>query len=342
MSLAQQPYILQPVLPAVDSGEISCAQALGSEIYVGCTNGSLLRYTIHVGPDQQESYSLSSRQSLPNSKPIDELVLIPYLARVLILSDRQIHFYSIPSLDPIPNVKPIRNVNMFTVDQQHLLRPLPSSHDPHIRLQPVDFCVIKRISISLFSLSEERLQFHKDIPFQPGTRLARQTGHYLCIADAENYNVVDMQNSQMISLLPVSQAIDSVVPVKPFILVVSENEFLILSWTGTSTIGIFITGEGDPVRGTLTFPSHPLSICLDHPNVTALLANGSIEVHEIETQSIVQVIPPPPENEPEQGRRVGIVSSVGGYVVPSQEYGNKLRKMKVRLRRGPDPVDFDA
>ena len=81
---------------------------------------------------------------------------------------------------------------------------------------------------------------------------------------------------------------------------------------------------------------------MDRPNVTALLANGSIEVHEIETQSIVQVIPPPPENEPEQGRRVGIVSSVGGYVVPSQEYGNKLRKMKVRLRRGPDPVDFDA
>jgi len=73
--------------------------------------------------------------------------------------------------------------------------------------------------------------------------------------------VVDVQNSQMISLLPVSQAIDSVVPVKPFILVVSENEFLILSWTGASTIGIFITGEGDPVRGTLTFSSHPLSVC---------------------------------------------------------------------------------
>lgn len=81
-----------------------------------------------------------------------------------------------------------------------------------------------------------------------------------------------MQNSQMISLLPVSQAMDSAISVKPFILVVSENEFLLLSWTGTSTIGIFITGEGDPLRGTLTFPSHPLSVC-EWPTVPQLSSN---------------------------------------------------------------------
>lgn len=81
---------------------------------------------------------------------------------------------------------------------------------------------------------------------------------------------------------------------------------------------------------------------MDHPNVTALLGNGTIEVHDIETQSIVQVIPPPPENELEQGRRIGLVSSIGGYVVPSQEHGDKLRKMKVRLRRSPVRVDSNA
>jgi hypothetical protein len=39
---------------------------------------------------QQEAYSLLSRQSLPNAKPIDELVLIPYMSRVLILSGTRI------------------------------------------------------------------------------------------------------------------------------------------------------------------------------------------------------------------------------------------------------------
>jgi len=83
---------------------------LGSEVYVGCTNGELIRYALQPEPDstkvspvervptaschvalcpQQESYSLLSRQSLPNGKPIDELVLIPYMSRMLILSGKR-------------------------------------------------------------------------------------------------------------------------------------------------------------------------------------------------------------------------------------------------------------
>lgn len=65
----------------------------------------------------------------------------------------------------------------------------------------------------------------------------------------------------MFPVLPVSQAMDDPTLVKPFIVVVGENEFLLLSWTGASTLGVFITGEGDPVRGTLEWPSHPLSVC---------------------------------------------------------------------------------
>ncbi|KAG6332437.1 hypothetical protein ID866_6654, partial [Astraeus odoratus] len=312
----------------------------GSEVYVGCKNGVLLRYTLQAGPDQQESYSLSSRQTLSSGKPIDELVLVPYLSRILILSERQIHLYTIPSLDPIPNVKPIRNVEAFAVDHQHLLRPPPAPHDPPTRLQPVDFCVVKRSAIALFSLSEERLLFQREIPLQLRTRLARRTGHYLCVADSETYHVIDMHNDQMVPLLPVNQVMDSTVSVKPSISVVSENEFLLLSWTGGSTIGIFITGDGDPVRGTLTFPSHPLSICLDYPNVMALLEDGSIEIHSIETQLAVQVIPPSPEKDQRSlDRRVGIVASIGGYVVPSKEQSDKLRMTKVRLRRGPESAE---
>lgn len=65
----------------------------------------------------------------------------------------------------------------------------------------------------------------------------------------------------MFPVLPVNQATEDAATAKPFIVVVGGNEFLLLSWTGASTIGVFITGEGDPVRGTLEWPSHPLSVC---------------------------------------------------------------------------------
>jgi hypothetical protein len=106
--------------------------------------------------------------------------------------------------------------------------------------------------------------------------------------------------------------------VKPSITVIGPNEFLILSWTGTSTLGVFISADGDPVRGTLQWPSHPRSICqpissvleliadlfitgLDYPHVISLLPNNTIEIHSVESQDIVQVIgapAPPPTTSP--------------------------------------------
>ena len=73
--------------------------------------------------------------------------------------------------------------------------------------------------------------------------------------------MVDLAAASLFQLLPISQAPDPTVVVKPSITVISENEFLILSWTGASTLGVFITGDGDPVRGTLEWPSHPQAVC---------------------------------------------------------------------------------
>jgi vacuolar protein sorting-associated protein 3 len=169
----------------------------GSEIYVGCSNGELLRFALQADDpnkvclltvrlakarlmfSQLESYSLLSRQSMPNEKPIDEIVLVPSIARALILSgtsllccreaslnstdhpsflDHQVHFYTLPSLDPVPwnIIKPIRNVITIAVDHQHLQRP-PSLSDPSSAVAPIEFCIIKRSNIALYSLRDKLL-----------------------------------------------------------------------------------------------------------------------------------------------------------------------------------------
>jgi len=92
--------------------------------------------------------------------------------------------------------------------------------------------------------------------------VAKRVGKSLCIADKTIYHMVDLHAMSIFQLLPVSQAVDPVsFEVKPSITVISPNEFLILSWTGASTLGVFVTGEGDPVRGTLEWSSHPEAIC---------------------------------------------------------------------------------
>lgn len=72
--------------------------------------------------------------------------------------------------------------------------------------------------------------------------------------------MIDLSAASLFPMLPISQAPDASVAIKPSITVISEHEFLILSWTGASTIGVFITGDGDPVRGTLEWSSHPEAV----------------------------------------------------------------------------------
>ena len=72
--------------------------------------------------------------------------------------------------------------------------------------------------------------------------------------------MVDLEGASLFPIVPLSQASDAVA-VKPSITVIDDNEYLIISWTGASTMGLFITGDGDPVRGTLEWPRHPEAVC---------------------------------------------------------------------------------
>ena len=108
--------------------------------------------------------------------------------------------------------------------------------------------------------STKDLHLPQEIPLPKGATLARLSTKYLCIADHENYNIINLESTSLIVLMPLSQAADSA-PVKPLITVIGENEFLVLSWTGANTMGVFVTGAGDPVRGTLTWEMHPTALC---------------------------------------------------------------------------------
>ncbi|KAG6902189.1 hypothetical protein C0995_003285 [Termitomyces sp. Mi166 len=346
------PYQLQHLFSTVgdasEDAQIRCAQAFGSEIYVGCSNGELIRFALQAEDPNKVSPPILSRQTVPNEKSVDEIILVPCLGRAFILSDRVLYFYTLPSLDPVSLniVKPIRHVVTLAVDHRDLQRPPILPNTPSTALEPVNFCIIKRTGIAMYVM-RERMSFLKEIPLPQGANLARRLGHHLCIADKEFYSMVDLEAASLFPVVAISQAPDSDILINPSITVVGENEFLILSWTGTGTIGLFLTAEGDPVRGTLEWPSHPVAVCLDYPYITTLLPNGTIEIHSIETQAIVQVIgadnssdptTPTGQQDQQQRSRINLVSSCSGYLVPSVQRSEKMRSTQVRLLRAQEPM----
>lgn len=92
---------------------------------------------------------------------------------------------------------------------------------------------------------------------------AKRSGRHLCIAGRTNYSVLDLQTNTISDVLPISQVPpDSGGPrIKPIIAIIAENEFLILSWNGASTMGVFINGNGDAIRGILEWSGHPVAVC---------------------------------------------------------------------------------
>jgi len=163
----------------------------------------------------------------------------------------------------------------------------------------------------------------------------------LCIADREQYILVNLGAVTATPLLPISQVPPEpgTRPHRPMILAVTEEEFLILSWTGAGTMGVFINLNGDPVRGTLQWPSHPLSISMEYPYVTALLQDQTILVHNVESQEIAQEIPPDPlpvSNEASLAAILGaerraLAMSSNGFLVPSRGQPEKLGLRQVNL-----------
>ncbi|THH31063.1 hypothetical protein EUX98_g3126 [Antrodiella citrinella] len=174
------------------------------------------------------------------------------------------------------------------------------------------------------------------MPFPAGGLVAKRSGHFLCIADKELYHMVDLTGASTFPMVPISQAGDGKL-MKPSITVISETEFLILSWTGQATIGIFITVEGDPVRGTLEWPTYPESITLDYPFIIAVLPNQTVDIHNIETQSLIQsILAPsssPTSSPPITSDRKRVIWTAGGFLVPSSQGSSNLKMVPVPLIR---------
>ena len=80
-------------------------------------------------------------------------------------------------------------------------------------------------------------------------------------------------------------------------------------------------------------------IALEFPYVTALLPDQTIEVHNVESQELVQTVPAPPLPLPNEtslkallgAERRALAMSSNGFLVPSQQQSEKLTLKKVNL-----------
>ncbi|KAG0343263.1 hypothetical protein BG004_005429 [Podila humilis] len=220
---------------------------------------------------------------------VERIMVLPHVRMAIVHCDSTLSFYSLPDFIPYsPQDLPhIKGVTAFCDDGSQKGR---AAEDGSVRL-----CVTKRRIIQFYSLWPGAISEAKELSLPNGALVVTRWKNYVCVADANDFKLIDSRVGRMIPVLPVvqnSNSGSSAQVIKPVCVAIAENEFLLASATssGQTAIGIFCSGNGDPVRGTLQWSSYPRALGVEFPYVAALLRNGTIEIHNILDQRLIQTI----------------------------------------------------
>ncbi|CAE6423866.1 unnamed protein product [Rhizoctonia solani] len=312
---------------------VRCAQALGRDVYVGNSDGTLVRYSLQEQGTLRDgnSYQVTGRQTLTSRRPIDQITLIPCIAKWLVFSANTLHFYNLPGIDPIPQalIQSMTRVLAFAVDEQVMRLPSPNHQGPPT-VEPVGLCVFIRGQIRVFAL-RERLLHVKDIPVPSVLSVPRRWGSTICCADTDNYNILGLDQ---LSFLPVMPLPGMTSPgALPRIIPSGDGGFVVLQASAEGSIAVFLTAGGDPGGALIEMPRFPIDIALDSPHFIALLPNNTIEIHNYTQQppQLVQIIPRPEDFAP----HMLSMSGGSGYLVSAGERDSKLSTTRVQLPLKP-------
>ncbi|KZO91652.1 hypothetical protein CALVIDRAFT_340783 [Calocera viscosa TUFC12733] len=308
---------------AQEKVEIRCAEAFECNLYIGCSDGTLLWYTLNETDNNADPYTLQDRYTVPSRKAVSRIALIPRLSKALVLSDGTLYFFLLPSLEPIPIalINHIRGVLTFALDDADVFAH-PEDADA------TGLCVLTRRGVGLWSLRERLLPI-KEVPLPYRGLIAKRYAEHMFIASDSLYHFVDLSSSQSTEFAPIptieAQIGNTVIPPRPSIITVAQHEFLVALDGGAGAMGLFLK-NGDPVRGTLEWEFLPRALAVDWPYVAALLPNGTVVVHSIETLKVVQVVDIPAS----LGART-MSSSMDGLYAPSSTNNRNLEMVPFRL-----------
>ncbi|GAA5852101.1 hypothetical protein JCM9279_005057 [Rhodotorula babjevae] len=253
----------------------------------------------------------------PAKKPADRIALLARLDKCLVLSEGVLTFHALPALAPlnVHTFPSVRGVSTFALDEDELA----GGGQP----DAMHVCVFKRRTVHWLRITNDGISSVKDLPLRSGALVSVFRRGRACVADAENYSIVDLEAAEALPLLPISQSphpdplppstTSSSTPSsstatasssaltsapapgpdprqRPAIACVADGEFLIASHTGSTTLGVFVNEVGEPCRGTLEWASNLRSLVIDGQYSVALLHNHTVEIHSIHSQEIVQVV----------------------------------------------------
>ncbi|CBQ71882.1 related to TGF beta receptor associated protein-1 [Sporisorium reilianum SRZ2] len=370
---------LNPASPAAlhqnSQRAIRCSESDGSFLYIGTSDGLIHSFHISSRIPPQASTSKTTAPTTPNytlkhsrsisnhAKPIEKIVLLRPFNAAAVLCEGVVSFFSLPDWSLIRSLPPTRAVSTVILDDEE------SEHGSGTDAAGmISICLVRRKNIILAKIGAEGRSdllwaTVKELPLPGGAIFARRFADTLCIANATEYSLVNLDSGHVTPLqLPISQTGESPsAQVRPSIVTIPVQppsqregslspavdrsasssasvkcEFLVTSHSGSITLGVFVKTSGEPAPKLLEWPSHPRSVTYDGKHLVSLLRNDTIEIHSLGHDSVdkVQTLQLPPGLDPRLLQPIEAPSSLPQS--SSSDRLNDLDIVKVSLSRLDD------
>lgn len=204
------------------------------------------------------------------------------------ITDGTLYFLALPTLEPLPHgsVQPIRDVIDVALDDLEIAWR-SGDEDNGGKGVDITLSIVKRKAISIYRLgnklsfiqvsilghldvnawpnTDNHFSMAQDVPLPDTLTRAVRSGGTMAVADSSKYCIVNLLDQNMYEVLPIAQVDPAEVGIEGSLevniaVIPGEEEFLCTSFAGSGTIGVFVNKEGDPVKGTISWQSHPKSI----------------------------------------------------------------------------------
>ncbi|KAL2177829.1 uncharacterized protein P884DRAFT_299105 [Thermothelomyces heterothallicus CBS 202.75] len=225
------PYTLRPLLRGVplsadgtnEDVKINCVDYYDGNLYVGTSASELLHF-FRIPPDPSDpsdpggssspsNFILATRLSPIYSEPaggfngslpgVQQILLLPRVAKACVLCNWTVTFYSLPELSPVFGATQVRNCNWIGgVD-------LNEGSDASFE-RPAGVTILLSLNrrIQVVRIGEEDARVIRKIDFA-GSTLSVRRDSIACVADSRNYVLLDIDRQLKIPLMTISSLDDS-------------------------------------------------------------------------------------------------------------------------------------
>ncbi|XP_072850624.2 transforming growth factor-beta receptor-associated protein 1 isoform X2 [Pogona vitticeps] len=211
---------------------IECIECCGRNLYIGTNDGSICHFLLEEknSPAEKTTFSVTKQlhKYLSFRKAVGELKAASALNRLLVLCDNTITLMNMMNLEPIPTGARIKGAVTFTLNEN------PVSGDPFC----VEVCIVsvKRRTIQLFLVYEDRVQIVKEVSTQEQPCAVAVDGHYLCLALTTQYIILNYNTGVSQDLFPYSSE-----ERRPIVKRIGREEFLLAGPGGLGKVIVATT-----------------------------------------------------------------------------------------------------